>query len=370
MKIFVCLLALSVCASASVSVSSPATGTGVSSPIHFVAKATTKCSKGVYSMGIYTAPYVLSYKVKGASMNTYLPLKAGTYRTMVQEWDRCGGASKTPITITVGHSTSSSSAMPSSSHVFVVVEENHSYSSVIGNSGMPYLNSLASKYAVATQYYANTHPSIGNYFMLTTGQTITNNDSSCATIGTDNVVRHLLNAGKTWKSYADSLPYAGYTGCGSGEYAKKHNPFAFFSDVANSSDKANLVPFTQFSKDLGNNALPQFSFIVPNLQHDGHDGSLQQADAWLKSNIAPLIASSTFQKDGVLIIVFDESVDSDKAHGGGHIAAVVIGPNVKPGYKSTKMYQHQNTLKTVMQLIGVQTYPGAAGNAASMSDFF
>src|SRR5215472_7471783 len=90
--------------------------------------------------------------------------------------------------------------------VVVVVEENHGYSSVIGNSAMPYLNGLASQYGLATQYYADTHPSIGNYFMMTTGQIITNDDSFMGTVGVDNIVRHLLNAGKTWKSYAESLP--------------------------------------------------------------------------------------------------------------------------------------------------------------------
>src|SRR5579864_3530234 len=92
-------------------------------------------------------------------------------------------------------------AMPSSQHVFIVVEENHSYSSVIGNPSMPYLNSLANQYGLATQYYANTHPSIGNYFMLTTGQIVTNDDSFTGVINVDNVVAHLLTAGKTWKSY-------------------------------------------------------------------------------------------------------------------------------------------------------------------------
>ena len=74
----------------------------------------------------------------------------------------------------------SAAAVPLSSHVFLVLEENHSYSNVIGNSSMPYLNGLASKYGLATKYYANTHPSIGNYFMLTAGQIITNNDGFCA----------------------------------------------------------------------------------------------------------------------------------------------------------------------------------------------
>ncbi|HZQ17548.1 MAG TPA: alkaline phosphatase family protein [Terriglobales bacterium] len=369
MKTLLCLLALSVCAFAGVSVSSPNTGSTGSSPVHFVASATTSCAKGVSSVGIYTAPYVLSYKVSGAKLNTYLPLKAGTYHTEVQEWDKCGGASKMPITVTVPGKTTAASPVSESNHVFLLVEENHGYSSVIGNSAMPYLNSLASKYALATQYYANTHPSIGNYFMLTTGAVVTNNDSACSTIANDNIVRHLLTAGKTWKSYADSLPSVGYTGCGSGEYAKKHNPLAFFSDVANSSEKYNLVPFTQLAKDIANDSLPNFGFIVPNLLHDAHDGTLQQADGWLKANIAPLIASPTFQKDGLLIIVFDEAADSDTAHGGGHIAAIAIGPKVKHAYKTGTLYQHQNALKTVLQALGVQSAPGAASGASSMNVF-
>ena len=322
-------------------------------------------------MGIYTAPSVLAYTVSGASLNTSLTLGAGTYNTVVQEWDKCGGASKTPITITVSGGTTT---VPASSHVFLLVEENHSYSSVIGSSSMPYLNGLASKYGLATQYYANTHPSIGNYFMMTTGAIITNNDSMCNTTSNDNIVRHLLTAGKTWKSYAESLPSVGYTGCGSGAYAKKHNPFAFFSDVANSSsEKNNLVPFTQFSKDLANGTLHQFSFIVPNLNDDAHDGTLTQADNWLEANvILPLFKTSMFKTggDGLLIIVFDESVDSDTAHGGGHVAAVVIGPKVKGGSKPTTLYQHQSTLKTLMEALGVKTFPGAAGSAQPITGVF
>ena len=260
--------------------------------------------------------------------------------------------------------------IPASNHVFIVLEENHSYSSVIGNSSMPYLNSLAKKYALATQYYANTHPSIGNYFMLTTGQVITNNDSFCRTMTQDNIVRHLLTAGKTFKSYAESLPATGYTGCGSYPYVKRHNPLAYFSDVANSSEKYNLVPFSQFSKDLTNANLPNYSFIVPNLLHDAHDGTLSVADSWLKANIAPLIGSATFQKDGILVIVFDESVDTDKQHGGGHVVSIIVGPKVKPGYRSTILYQHQNSLKTMMRALGLGTYPGNATSAAAMSDLF
>jgi acid phosphatase len=268
-------------------------------------------------------------------------------------------------------SISALAAVPVAPHVFVVVEENHSYSSVIGNSAMPYLNSLAKTYSLATQYYADTHPSIGNYFMLSTGQVLTNNDSFCSTISNDNIVRHLLSAGKTWKSYAENLPSVGYTGCTSGNYWKRHNPFAYFSDVANSRvQRNNLVPFTHFATDLANHTLPQFSFIVPNVLDDAHNGSLGTADSWLKNHIAPLIASSTFQNNGLLLIVFDESFDSDTAYGGGHIVMVAVGPKVKRGYRSTLHYQHQNLLKTALAALGVSSFPGKASTAAAMSDLF
>ena len=261
--------------------------------------------------------------------------------------------------------------VPKSNHVVVVLEENHSYSSVIGNASMPYLNSLAQKYSLATQYYANTHPSIGNYFMMTTGQIITNSDGYRSTVTADNIVRHLLTAGQTWKSYAEGLPSVGYIGGDTGSYVRHHNPFTYFSDVVNSSvQKLNLVPFTHFAADLNNNQLPDFSFIVPNLNNDAHNGTLAQADGWLKTNIAPLLSNPAFQQDGILIIVFDESSSTDTAHGGGHIAAVVVGPGVKKGFKSTTLYQHQNLLRTVLDAAGVRSYPGAAATAKDMSDVF
>src|SRR3989442_292836 len=79
-------------------------------------------------------------------------------------------------------------------HVFILVEENKNYASVIGNPAMPYLNRLADQYGLATQYYANTHPSIGNYFMLTVGDTVTKNDEFSAVVNGDNIVRERLAA--------------------------------------------------------------------------------------------------------------------------------------------------------------------------------
>jgi hypothetical protein len=256
-------------------------------------------------------------------------------------------------------------------HVVLVVEENHSYSEVIGSSAMPYLNSLASQYGLATQYFANTHPSIGNYFMLTTGQLVTNDDAFAGPVSVDNIVRDLLAAGKTWKSYAESIPSAGYTGGDSYPYAKRHNIPSYFTDVTTSSAQVkNLVPFSQFSSDLANNQLPNFSFVVPNLLNDAHDAPLNFADLWLQQNMAPLISSPVFQKDGLLIVVFDEANTSDSANGGGHVAIVVISPQAKQGFQSATLFQHQSTLRLILHGLQVPAYPAAASTAPEMSEFF
>ena len=255
-------------------------------------------------------------------------------------------------------------------HVFVVVEENHSYSSVIGSSAMPYLNSLASQYSLAAQYYGDVHPSLGDYFMMTTGQLVNTDNAFAGTTSVDNIVRQLMTVGKTWKCYAESLPNVGYTGGDVLPYVKHHNPFAYITDVINSSTQVNnLVPYSQFAPDLNNNTLPQFSFIVPNLQDDAHDGTLNQADDWLKQNIAPLIASAAFQ-NSLLVIVFDEGDVTDTAHGGGHIAAVIVSPKAKNGYTSSTLYQHESLLRLMLEGSGVSSFPGAAASATDMLEFF
>lgn len=278
----------------------------------------------------------------------------------------CGGKSNT---ITV--QTPVASGQPTFNHVVLVAEENHSYAEVIGNSSMPYLNSLATKYGLATQYFANAHPSIPNYFVLTTGLPETFDDNFSGTVTDNNVVRVLVNAGKTWKAYAESIPSPGYLGNDSGVYLRRHNPFSYLSDVQNSSAQAaNIVPFTQFATDLASDALPQFSFITPNAMDDGHDGTLAQADAWLQTNIAPLIANSAFQSSGLLIITFDEGAQSDINHGGGQVATIIISSAAKQGFQSKTFYQHQSLLRLVLAASGVDSFPGASGVAPDMTEFF
>jgi phosphatidylinositol-3-phosphatase len=272
--------------------------------------------------------------------------------------------------VVVAASSGFAQTLPAFKHVFIVVEENSRYTSVIGSPSMPYLNSLAKVYGFAEQYYATTYPSLPNYFMLTTGQTITQNDGS-GTVTADNVVRHLLTAGKTWKAYEESLPHAGYIQPDVGLYARRHCPLSYFSDVVNSTnERSNLVPFTEFANDLAAGHLPQYSFITPNLCNDAHNCSLATADGWLKKNIAPLVASSTFKDGGLLIITFDSS-HNDYTHGGGRVAWIAVSPEFsKLGYKSTTLYQHQNTLRLMLQGLGLTSYPGRAASAANMAEFF
>lgn len=96
----------------SVKVSSPANNSSVSTTVQYVASATSSCAKGVAAMGIYTAPGLLAYSVSGAQLNTSIQLAAGVYNTVVQEWDNCGGAAKTPIAITVAGGSSTSGSFP------------------------------------------------------------------------------------------------------------------------------------------------------------------------------------------------------------------------------------------------------------------
>jgi phospholipase C len=260
---------------------------------------------------------------------------------------------------------------PQFDHVILVVEENHSFTDVMGNSAMPYFNSLASKYGLSTQYYGDGHPSMPNYLMLTTGQMESFDDNFSGTIGDDNIVRELVKAGKSWKAYEESIPGKGYMGGDAPPYVRRHNPFALLSDVQKDpTQAANIVPFSEFGSDLANNALPQYAFIAPNVNNDAHNGTLAAADSWLQSNIAPVISSSMFQNSGLLIITFDESEDSDTSHGGGHVATIIISPKAKSNYKSSTLYQHQSTLRLILVSLGIKNFPGQAGSAPDMTEFF
>ena len=266
--------------------------------------------------------------------------------------------------------------VPRSAHVVVVMEENLSYASVVQNAAWPNLNHLIATGALATNYYANSHPSIGNYFMMTTGQLLTTNDSSTTVWNVDSLARRMLAGGATFRVYAEDVP-RGYLGGNTASYLVRHNPIARLSDVAGNATVANTVlwPFTQFYADVQSNSLPELSFIVPNIYHDAHNGSAQAADAWLQAYVVNEVAAMPEFKaggDGILLVGFDEAAASDSTYGGGHVAQVFWGPGVRAGYaqRSATIYQHASLLRTMTEALGLANPPGAAAAAPSMAEFF
>jgi len=281
-----------------------------------------------------------------------------------------------------GNSGGSSGGGAAVRHVVVVVLENQSYSDVIGSSSMPYFNQLANQYSLATQFYADVHPSIGNYFMMTAGQNPSqNNDAYSGTVSGANVASALTSAGKAWKVYAQSLPSAGYTGGDQYPYLKHHDPFAYFDSVLGSSGQStDIVPFSQFAADMNSGSLPNYAFIVPDAEHDGHDcpdgtqncadsERLAEADNFLQSTLSPLFSNSSLIANTVVIVTYDEAAVSDTTNGGGHIAVVIAGGPVKTGYQSASMYQFPSLLRFSLESLGVSSYPGAASSAADMDEF-
>lgn len=263
-------------------------------------------------------------------------------------------------------------ASPSTTHVILVMEENHSFSVVYPN-GMPWLSDLANNYGIATSYYSDESGSMLDYLWLSSGSGELNfgcGGWGCAkTITDDNIFRELDRRGLSWKVYADSLPYAGYMGVESGNYVKRHNPAPWYSDVANHpSEQEKMVPFTQFAKDLADQKLPSYSLIIPNLMHDAHNGTLAMADAWLKQYIRPVLDSPYFKPEGsgVMFVTFDNGNGDQQ----GQVFTTVIGPNVIRGIRVDKEFHHQNTLRTMMELLGFKEFPGAAATAVPMREFF
>jgi acid phosphatase len=266
-------------------------------------------------------------------------------------------------------------------HVAIVVLENLDYSDVVGSSSAPYINGLISQGGLATQYYADVHPSIGNYFIMTTGVPYSTDDDFNGTVPIDNVVRELGLVAKSWKVYAQSLPSQGYLGGDVYPYLRRHNPISYLSDVQPPSQlNLNIVDFSQLPTDLSAGQLPAYSFIVPDAEHDAHDcpgGGMNcdvsvrvaAADNWLSSNLPQLLNNSQFQQSGILILTTDESRD-DLTNGGGHVATVLLGTGVKVGYQGTVTYDHRSLLGLSMTALGVRTIPNGAGSASQMTEFF
>jgi hypothetical protein len=254
----------------------------------------------------------------------------------------CGGST----VATVPAIAPPSVQLPDFTHVVVVVFENHGVNSIAGNPDAPTFNALARRYATLTDYTAVTHPSLPNYLALVSGSTqrITSDCTDCI-VGARSLADTLATAGKTWKTYAEDLPYPGFTGGSAGRYAKKHDPFLYFRDVADSPVRGRrVVPFTRLAGDLRRHRLPDYSLVVPNLCNDMHDCSVATGDAWLKAHVVPLLHSPQL-RGGVVFVIFDEGTSDTGS--GGSVAALVLGPTVRRGARFTRATNHYGLLRTI-----------------------
>ncbi|MGZ4281245.1 MAG: alkaline phosphatase family protein [Gaiellaceae bacterium] len=249
--------------------------------------------------------------------------------------------------------------VPQFQHVLVLVMENKDKGEVLGSGDAPYFNSLASRYAVLSNYRGVAHPSLPNYLALVSGSThgIQSDCTSC-TVSGRNLADTLERSHRSWKTYAEGLPRAGWTGPSSGRYAKKHDPFLYFRDVlASPARRRRVVPLRQFSRDLAANRLPSFSLVVPDLCHDMHDCSVATGDSWLKGFLKPLLASPKLA-NSVVFVVFDEP---NSAAPSGKVPALALGPLVLTGSVDATRTSHYGLLRTIEDAWGLPRLGHSAG---------
>ncbi|GFG72964.1 acid phosphatase [Mycobacterium botniense] len=233
-------------------------------------------------------------------------------------------------------------AVPTPAHVVIVVEENRSQSAIIGNKSAPYINALAANGAMMTQSFAETHPSEPNYFALFAGSTLGLKDNSCPVNAgaAPNLASELLAAGYTFIGFAEDLPAVGSLACSSGKYARKHAPWVSFTNVP----RGYSVPFSAFPGPANYASLPTVSFVIPNLDHDMHDGSIAQGDTWLRDNLSAY-AQWAKTNNSLLILTWDEDDNTTR----NQIPTIFYGANVKTGAYGQPI-SHYTVLSTLEQM--------------------
>jgi len=255
-----------------------------------------------------------------------------------------------------GYRAPVANGVPRPDHVVIVIEENHSYSEIIGSSAAPYINSLAAQGALFTQSYEITHPSQPNYLDLFSGSNQGVTDDSCPhSFTTANLGLYLLNASLTFAGYSEDLPSVGSTVCTSGAYARKHAPWVNFTNIPTTTN----LPFSYFPSYY--TTLPIVSFVIPNLNNDMHDCTIQQGDGWLQQHLNGYVQWA-MTHNSLLIMTFDE----DDGSQGNRIATIFVGQMVVPGQYSELIY-HFNLLRTLEDMYDLP-YAGVSGNYQPITD--
>ena len=315
--------------------------------------------------------------------------------------------------------------MPPVQHVFVIVLENEGFDTTFNShSRAPYLaDTLRKAGAFLRRYYGIGHFSLDNYIAMISGIAPTratqidcpHYDQFVATgmardgqpvgngciypAGIPTIANQLRARHRTWKGFMEDMgndPAREPATCGHpkvgvpdtteratphDQYATKHDPFVYFHAILDSAScKENVVPLTQLQLALQSpKRTPNFSFIVPNLCHDGHDhpcrngepGGLTSANAFLRHWVPLIVHSPAFRADGLLVITFDEALSIDaraccreqsgpntrkagvNGPGGGRTGAVLLSRFIKPGTVTNVAYNHYSFLRSIEDIFGL-----------------
>jgi phosphatidylinositol-3-phosphatase len=273
----------------------------------------------------------------------------------------CGGAgARLPVQTRSSPTAHVPGGRPS--HIAVIVMENEEYGDIIGSSSTPYISHLARSYSLATQMYALRHPSLPNYLALTSGSTH-GIDSDCTdcTVPGAGLAGQLAARKISWRAYMEDLPHPCFGGSGSRDYAKKHDPFMYFTAIAENPALCNrVVPFNRLAPDERSGRLPSFIWITPNLCHDMHDCDPAVGDRFLVATIPPLLRS--LGRRGLLVLTWDEgSSDSGccRLASGGHIVTILAGGLARAGGRMRTPADHYSVLQTIEDLFGLPRLAGA-----------
>ena len=235
--------------------------------------------------------------------------------------------------------------VPKLEHVVVIVFENKDEGQVAGSRAAPTFNAMARRYVRFTNYRGVSHPSLPNYIAMVSGGTqgITSDCTSCV-VDAPNLADSLEQAGRTWKTYAEALPRPGFTGAWAGRYAKKHDPFVYFRDIASSPARRNrIVPFGRLASDLHGNTLPDFALVVPDMCHSTHDCPIRTGDRWLAHVLPPLLKL----RNTLVFVTYDEGLV------GNHIPALALGTAVRRGLRIATPADHYSLLRTIEDAWGL-----------------
>jgi len=218
--------------------------------------------------------------------------------------------------------------LPVPDHVVVVVLENHGFAEIMEGDKAPFIRGLAASGALLTRSYALAHPSEPNYLALFSGSTQGVGDDADYSFTARSLAGALSGVKRDFLGYAET---------GS---PRHHNPWESFADAAGVGRD-----FKEFPADF--RRLPAVSFVVPNLENDMHDGTIETSDAWLRRWIGPY-ADWARANNSLLILTFDE----DDERGDNRIPTIFVGQMVSPGRYDERI-DHYRVLRTIEAMYGL-----------------